>query len=111
MGKEQVFWELQKHEGEYISGEALSEKLGISRAAVWKSIRALRRDGYTIASLTGSGYRLEQSPDALTEREIRRHLGATEIVGRSIECFESIGSTNTYLKNLDDAPDGLVAVA
>lgn len=111
MGKEQVFWELQKHEGEYISGEALSEKFGISRAAVWKSIRALRRDGYTIASLTGSGYRLEQSPDALTEREIRRHLGATEIVGRSIECFESIGSTNTYLKNLDDAPDGLVAVA
>ncbi len=111
MGKEQVFWELQKNEGTFVSGEALSNALGISRAAVWKSIRALRRDGYVIDSLAGSGYRLVQSPDALTEREIRRHLGETESVGKSIECFESIGSTNTYLKTLEDAPDGLVAVA
>ena len=111
MGKEQVFWELQKNDGAFISGEALSEKLGISRAAVWKSIRALRRDGYTIASQVGSGYRLEQSPDTLTEREIRRHLSATETVGREIECFDTIGSTNTYLTLLENAPDGLVAVA
>lgn len=111
MGKEQVFWELQKSEGAYVSGEALSNRLGISRTAVWKSIRALRRDGYVIDSLAGSGYRLEQSPDTLSEREIRRYLGTTELVGRTIDCFESIGSTNTYLKNMDDAPDGLVAVA
>lgn len=111
MGKEQVFWELQRCEGEVVSGGALSEKLGISRAAVWKSIRALRRDGYTIASIAGSGYRLEKSPDTLTEREIRRYLGETAVVGGAIECFETIGSTNTYLKTRDDAPDGLVAVA
>lgn len=111
MGKEQVFWELQKNEGAYVSGETLSNRLGISRAAVWKSIRALRRDGYAIDALAGSGYRLEQCPDTLSEREIRRYLGTTELVGRTIDCFESIGSTNTYLKNLDDAPDGLVAVA
>ncbi len=110
MGKEQVFWALQSADG-FVSGEALSNDLGISRAAVWKSIRALRRDGYVIDSLAGSGYRLVQSPDALTEREIRRYLGATDVVGGAIKCFESIGSTNTYLKTLEGAPDGLVAVA
>lgn len=111
MGKEQVFSELEKNEGEYVSGEALSNRLGISRAAVWKSIRALRRDGYEIDSRAGSGYCLVGSPDALTEREIRRYLGVTALVGHTIDCFACIGSTNTYLKTLENARDGCVAVA
>ncbi|MFR3009092.1 MAG: HTH domain-containing protein [Pseudoruminococcus massiliensis] len=33
-------------EGEYISGEKLSEILGVSRTAIWKAINSLRDDGY-----------------------------------------------------------------
>ena len=34
--------------GEFISGEEISEKLKVSRAAVWKHIEQLRKEGYEI---------------------------------------------------------------
>lgn len=88
-------------------------QLGISRAAVWKAVGALRRDGYTIEAQTGLGYRLADSPDVLSERELRRRLGETKTVGRTLHCFESVDSTNSYLKRIaaEGAPDGAVAVA
>ena len=36
--------------GEELSGEAMSQTLGVSRAAVWKAIEALRGEGYAISS-------------------------------------------------------------
>ena len=44
--------------GAYVSGEKISEELGISRAAVWKRIEALRAQGYQIESAGKRGYRL-----------------------------------------------------
>ena len=113
MSREQVFALLSAQSGEFLSGEDISAQLGISRAAVWKAVDALRRDGYTIEAQTGLGYRLTDSPDALTERELRRYLGGTETVGKTLYCFESIDSTNSFLKRAaaEDAPDGAVAVA
>ena len=45
--------------------------------------------------------------------KIRACLGSVAVIGRELEWFECIDSTNTYLKRkaLDGAPDGLVAVA
>lgn len=113
MSKEKIFAFLSAQEGEFLSGEAISAQLGISRAAVWKGVNALRRDGYAIEAQTGLGYRLTASPDVLSERELRRHLGATKTVGRTLYCFESIDSTNSFLKRAaaEGAPDGAVAVA
>lgn len=48
-------------EGEYISGEKLSEILGVSRTAIWKAINSLRDDGYEIDSVTNKGYKLVKS--------------------------------------------------
>lgn len=39
--KEEILTRLRQTEG-YLSGEQLSETLGVSRAAVWKAITALR---------------------------------------------------------------------
>ena len=99
--------------GERVSGEDLSRRLGLSRAAVWKAVDALRRDGYQIEARTGVGYRLISAPDALTEREIRNFLGPTRTAGHTILCFPEIDSTNNYLKSLDlqGAEDGTTAVA
>ena len=36
--------------GDYVSGEKISQELGISRAAVWKRIAQLREDGWQIAA-------------------------------------------------------------
>lgn len=44
--------------GETVSGQALAEHLGVTRAAVWKQVAALRGLGLPIEARTGSGYRL-----------------------------------------------------
>jgi len=46
-----------------VSGEVLSDTLGISRVSIWKHIRKLQALGYRIDS-TPKGYRLIDSPDA-----------------------------------------------
>ena len=108
MSKEKIFALLSAQAGNFVSGEDISAQLGISRAAVWKAGGARRRDGYTIEAQTGLGYRLADSPDVLSERELRRRLGETKIVGHTLDCFESVDSTNSYLKRIaaEGAPDG-----
>lgn len=55
MSKEKIFALLSAQAGDFVSGEDISAQLGISRAAVWKAVGALRRDGYTIEAQTGLG--------------------------------------------------------
>ena len=43
---------------EFISGAALSDKLGLSRTAVWKHVESLRKLGYRIDAAPARGYRL-----------------------------------------------------
>ena len=80
MSKEKIFALLSAQAGDFVSGEDISAQLGISRAAVWKAVGALRRDGYTIEAQTGLGYRLADSPDVLSERELRPQLAPEKIL-------------------------------
>jgi BirA family biotin operon repressor/biotin-[acetyl-CoA-carboxylase] ligase len=93
---------LLKQSGEnYCSGEKMSQTLGLSRAAVWKAVDALRQDGYHISSAPNRGYRLERSPDRLSAGELSGALtGCT--VGRELICLDSVDSTNNYAKALAD---------
>ena len=49
--------------GQSVSGQALSEELGVTRAAVWKQISQLREMGFEIEACGGQGYRLVSCPD------------------------------------------------
>lgn len=113
MSRRTVLELLRQQEGAIISGEEISRQLGLSRAAVWKAVSALRREGYTVEARTGLGYRLVASPDALTEAEICRFLPSTDVVGRRLLCLGETDSTNTRAKELAMAgePEGLVVVA
>ena len=113
MSKETVLALLRRREGDFVSGEEISRRLGLSRAAVWKAVDALRREGYTVEARTGLGYRLAAAPDALTEPEIRCFLPPTEVVGRKLVCLSDVDSTNTRARELAMAgePEGLVVVA
>lgn len=51
-------------DGNIHSGERLGEALGISRAAVWKQIAALRKKGLEVEVVPGKGYRLHQMVEA-----------------------------------------------
>lgn len=96
MGKQEILAML-KQQQDYLSGEVISQQLGVSRAAVNKAINGLRQDGYHIESATRKGYRLVTSPDLVTEGEIRPYLH-TEQLGHQLICFQEVDSTNNYLK-------------
>lgn len=96
-----------------VSGEEMSRALGVTRAAVWKGIEALRGAGYAIASVPGQGYRLESCPNQLSTGAISARLSPEAVVGREIVCLEQVDSTNSYLKRrgAEGAPHGLAALA
>ena len=58
------------HKDEFVSGQQISDQLGISRTAVWKHIRALKQRGYVIESYTKKGYCLWEAPELLSEKAI-----------------------------------------
>lgn len=112
MSRRTILKLLQENEGHFVSGERISEEMGITRAAIWKSIDALRKEGYEIESKTKLGYRLVASPDKATAENVGARI-STKVVGRSIAYFERIDSTNNYAKQaaLQGGEDGLVVIA
>ena len=82
MSRETVLSLLLAHPGEYLSGAAMSRTLGVSRAAVWKAIEALRQEGYEITSAPNRGYRLESAPDRVREGELSGHLAGCLVGSR-----------------------------
>lgn len=77
----------------------MAQRLAISRAAVWKRIEALRREGYVISSSTGRGYRLMRSPDLLDADRIGGIL-RTGWLGRDLVVLSEVGSTNEAMMRL-----------
>ena len=73
MTKEKVLRLLEG--GGFVSGQKMSEALGLSRAAVWKAIQQLRSEGCDIESVTNRGYRLAARPDVLSRDGILCCLG------------------------------------
>ncbi|KAF0144705.1 MAG: BirA family transcriptional regulator biotin operon repressor / biotin-acetyl-CoA-carboxylase ligase [Nitrospirae bacterium] len=99
-----------KKKGDFVSGEEMSKKLGITRAAIWKKIKILRGAGYKIQATPAKGYKLIKSPEFSVE-ELRTLIRGD--IGREIIFFESIGSTNTAALELAEkgAPHGTVVIA
>ena len=98
--------------GGYVSGEAISRELGISRAAVWKRVEALRSEGWQIVSGGKRGYRLEAG-DSLDPALWASRLD-TEIIGRGENRYlAEVDSTNTELRRmaLSGAPSGSLCLA
>jgi BirA family biotin operon repressor/biotin-[acetyl-CoA-carboxylase] ligase len=84
---------------DFVSGEKISEELGVSRAAIWKYINVIKEDGYEIEAISRKGYRIISSPDKLTSEEIESLL-RTKYIGENIIYYESVGSTNSKAKEL-----------
>lgn len=112
MSREKVLSLLLEHPSESLSGEVMSRTLGVSRAAVWKAIEALRQEGYVITSAPNRGYRLESAPDRVRQGELAGPLAGC-LVGSTLACLDSIDSTNTECKRraMAGAPEGLVVLA
>lgn len=109
--KEQVLGFL-KEQSDYRSGEEISQKLGVTRSAVWKTIKKLQAEGYEIISSTKKGYKLLVSPNIITANEIKEELH-TDHMGSEIIYFDEVGSTNNEAKSLarEGAKEGTLVVA
>ncbi|MDE6282212.1 MAG: biotin--[acetyl-CoA-carboxylase] ligase [Oscillospiraceae bacterium] len=97
MEREQVAALLAQAEG-HISGEEMSRALGVTRAAVWKEIEALRQADWPIESSTRKGYRLAGPPPALSAPYISARLDKDNLFAGKVQVEPIVDSTNTRLK-------------
>ncbi len=85
--------------GEYISGQELCERFGVSRTAIWKAVNQLKESGYTIEAIRNKGYRLISVPDYLSENELSS-IRKTDWAGNTICYYPVLDSTNNKAKQL-----------
>ena len=104
---------LLRNSKDYVSGQQICDRFGVTRTSVWKVINQLKEEGYQIESVSRKGYRLLESPgDLLSESEISSRL-TTKWAGRKLYYFDVTGSTNNDAKRLAEEgnPHGTVVVA
>lgn len=101
-----------KEKSEYCSGEEISQKLGVTRTAVWKAINKLKAEGYEIHSSTKKGYKLIETPNIITPSEVSEGLN-TKVLGSTIYYEDTLDSTNTKAKQLarEGAVEGTLVIA
>ncbi len=102
---------LEKHKGEVLSGESIASTLGCTRAAVWKAVKSLREEGYTIEAGPNKGYMLASDNNRLSPEGIRLYLEDPDV---RIDVFDELESTNQTAKKeamTGDAGHGAFVVA
>ena len=77
--REQLLHLFKESGDQFLSGEEVSKKLGVSRTAVWKHIEELREEGYIFEAVRRSGYRLVTTPDVIIAEEISLGLETKEL--------------------------------
>ena len=99
--------------GGRVSGEEMSRALGVTRAAVWKEMEALRREGWPIESSPRKGYRLAGPPPALSGAYISAQLPPDSLFSGKVLVEPVVDSTNTRLKAMAaaGAPEGTALIA
>jgi BirA family biotin operon repressor/biotin-[acetyl-CoA-carboxylase] ligase len=93
---------LVEGEDEFLDGQFLCDKLGLSHALVLKRIDSLRARGYAVQNAPGRGYRISGVPDGLHENQIAPLLSTAEL-GRALYVHERLDSTNDEAHRLAEA--------
>ena len=75
--KSDVIRFLEENRGRAVSGQQLAESLGVSRAAVWKAVKALEAEGYAVEATRNKGYRLAPQADEISAEGVRVYLPAS----------------------------------
>ena len=81
----------------FVSGQEISARLGVTRAAVWKKISGLRQKGFVIEAVPSKGYRLISAPDLAADYLLPRVKGA---LWKEILVRDTVDSTNDLAMSL-----------
>ena len=87
-----------KNASSFVSGEELASVCEVSRAAVWKAIRALESEGWKIEAVQNRGYRLVAKPDFIDRNRIVEDLHELGADVQNVYAFQTIDSTNSEAK-------------
>jgi BirA family biotin operon repressor/biotin-[acetyl-CoA-carboxylase] ligase len=106
--KEKVFDILSARQGEAISGEKIANQLGVTRNAIWKSIKTLKDEGYPISSVANTGYVLSHEAEVFSASKIES-LSKNNI---DVVLIDNAESSNDIAKELakKGAKEGTVVV-
>jgi BirA family biotin operon repressor/biotin-[acetyl-CoA-carboxylase] ligase len=109
--QERIIQFLKESDG-YISGEEISQRLKMSRAAIWKHMQELRFQGYEIAAVPHLGYQLVACPEKLLSFEIQSGLN-TKIIGKKVIVLDTVTSTmdEAFRLGMENCPEGAVVCA
>lgn len=88
---------LLREQGEYVSGQELCRRFGVSRTAVWKAIGQLKKEGYQIEAVQNRGYRLVREIEVFGQNELESRIG-TRWAGRPVLYYDELPSTNLQAK-------------
>ena len=102
---------LLRESGDYISGQELCSRFGVTRSAVWRAVGQLKREGYEIEAVQNRGYKLVAS-EVYGENELRSRIH-TAWAGAELHFQRITGSTNLLAKQAGEegAPHGALFVA
>lgn len=103
--KDAVSAALQKAQGQFRSGAALAQELGVSRNAVWKAVHELQQEGFPIETKKKTGYRLIHEADLLTQETAQACL-RSRVLGHPLSVLSTTGSTNDVCRKLYQAGAG-----
>lgn len=108
-----LFTLLAEADSQVVSSSTLTEKLGVSRQAIFKLVCALREEGLDVESLPQKGYALKnfRDTDSLSPTLIDYLLRNDKFFSKCIYIPE-VDSTQQVLKKLaaQNAPEGVIAV-
>ncbi len=101
-----------KRKPDYVSGDQISHRLGITRQALWKHIQILKDAGYDIVAVPHLGYKLISSPDRLVPFEVTRELN-TKFIGKKIYYFGTVSSSMdvAWQLGIKGSSEGTVVIA
>ena len=97
--------------GDFVSGEALAEEIGVSRTAIWKNIQKLKDQGYNIVAVHNKGYSLLESSKELNETTLKSLIESSQLFDQVVY-KEVVDSTQNYAFNiLNQSDDNIVIVS
>lgn len=113
MVKERVLAALDAAQGQYISGQELAARLGVSRTAVWKAVAALRAEGFPVQAVTNRGYALPPGAELMSADAVTAQLAPAVAARLRVEVVDRLPGTNAALRAraAAGAPEGLVLIA
>lgn len=110
--KTEVLKLLEGNRDKDLSGQEIADRLGVTRAAVWKAVKALKEQGYRVDAANNRGYRLCDDNDVISAEGICLTL-KEEYRQREICVCQCVDSTNQEVKRraLEGAGEGLVVLS